>query len=160
MPSASASAASVGTPKRAEQIDHEPVADPHPVSQSMALVGQEHTAIRTRGGETGALEPRNRLYCRGMRYAKPPGDVGRARFAGAHQQIGDQFDVIFQQSRRLRRPRLAKAAGLGAFGRKLLGGITMPALCRFTPSPASSVCPGSRLPAPHATPHFYIRVKV
>ena len=43
--------------QRAEQIDHEPVADPHPVGRGLALLGQEHAAIRTRGGKTGALEP-------------------------------------------------------------------------------------------------------
>ena len=73
------------------------MAQPHPLRQRLAFLSQEHTAIRTRGGEIGALEPRNRLDRGGMGDAEPARDVGRPGLAFALQQIGDQLDIIFMQ---------------------------------------------------------------
>ena len=56
MPSASASADSVGTPSAQSNIDHEPVADAHAVGERLAFFGEEHAAIRPRGRQSGALE--------------------------------------------------------------------------------------------------------
>ena len=42
--------------QRAENIDHEPVADAHAVGERLAFLGQEHAAIRPRRRQTGALE--------------------------------------------------------------------------------------------------------
>src|SRR5665213_4280325 len=50
-----------------------------------------------------------------MGHAETPGNVGRASLAFTLKQIRDQFDVIFEQRGRLRRPRLAEAARLRSF---------------------------------------------
>ena len=44
-----------------------------------------------------------------MRNAQPAGDVGRARFAAAGQEIVDQFDVIFEHRAGLRQTRFLEA---------------------------------------------------
>ncbi len=99
----------------AQHIDHQPVPQPYSVRQRAAFFGQKHAAIWTRGGETGALEPRNRFDRSGMGDAKPARNVGRPGLAFARKEVGDQFDVIFMQRRRLRRARLAEATRLGSF---------------------------------------------
>ena len=86
-----------GDAERAQHIDHEAMAQPHPLRQRLALFGQEHATVRTRGGETGALEPRNRFDRGGVRNAEPARDVGRPGLAFALEQIGDQLDIVFMQ---------------------------------------------------------------
>ena len=114
MPSASASAIGRNA-ERAQNVDHEPMANAHALGQRLPLLGEEHAAIRPRGREPAALEARNGLDRGGVRNAETPGDVGRPRLAGVLQEIGDQFHVVFQQGGRLRRAGLAEAPRLGAF---------------------------------------------
>ena len=131
MPSASASAEFGRHAERAQNVDHEPMANAHALRHRFPLLGEEYAAIGPRGREPGALETRNRLDRGGVRNAETPGDVGRPRFAGILQQVGDQFHIVFQQGGRLRRTGLAEAPRLGAFRRKLLRGRSTPALCRL-----------------------------
>ncbi len=84
--------------ERAQEIDHEAVAHPHAVGQRVALLGQEHAAIGPRGGQAGAFQARDGLDRGGVRHAEAPGDIGRAGFALACQEIGDQLGVILQQA--------------------------------------------------------------
>src|SRR5262249_1820287 len=86
-----------GNAEGTEHIDHQPMAQPHPRRQCPASFGQKYAAIRTRGSETGPLEPRNRLDRGGMRDAEPARDVGRPGLTFALEQIGDQLDIIFMQ---------------------------------------------------------------
>jgi CheY-like chemotaxis protein len=67
--------------ERAQNVDHKPVTNAHALGQRFALLGEEHTAIRPRGREPGALETRDRLDRGGVRNAEAPGNVGRPRFA-------------------------------------------------------------------------------
>ena len=118
MPSASASAEFGRHAQRAQHVDDEAVAHPHPIGQLVALLGQKHPAIGPRRRQAGALEARNGLDGGGVRHAEPAGDVGGPRLAFAFEQIRDQLGIILKKRSRLRRPRLAEPARLGAFGGK------------------------------------------
>ena len=104
--------------ERAENIDHQPVADAHAVGERLALLGQEHAAIRPRRCQPGALEARIVLIAVAWDTPRRRAmSVGRA--SPACQKVGDQLDIIFQQRGRLRRTCLAEAARLRAFRGKL-----------------------------------------
>ena len=115
----------------AQDIDDEPMANAHAFRQPLPLAGEEHAAIWPRGGQSGALEPRNRLDCGGVGDAEAACNISRARLADVLQEVGDQLDIVFQKRRRLRRAGLAEPPGLGAFGRQLLRGWSGPALRCF-----------------------------
>ena len=108
-----------GDAKRAQHIDHQAMPQPHALGQRTAFFGQKHAAVRTRGGEAGALEPRDGFDRGGMGDAEPARNIGRPGLALAFKQVGDELDVIFVQRARLRRARLAEAPRLGSFGWQL-----------------------------------------
>src|SRR5215471_13561295 len=108
-----------GDADRTQQIDHQPVARLHAGGERFAGLGEEHAAIRARGGQPLALHARDRFDGGGVGDAEAARDVGGARLAPRGQQVGDQFGVVLQQRVRLRRSRLAEAARLRGLGRHL-----------------------------------------
>src|SRR5208337_1398834 len=91
-----------------EQFNDEPVALAHSLSHRYAGFGQEYPAIRARGCEPLAFQPRYRLAGRRVRDAKPACDIDCPGFAVDCNQIGDQFGVVFKHRGRARLARLLR----------------------------------------------------
>ena len=79
--------------------------------------------------------------------------VGRASPSPA-QQIGDQFDIVLEQRGRLRRPRLAEAARLGAFRRQL---CHRDRALRRCVAGRAAICARSRQPCPRPIADIFHR---
>ena len=119
IPSASASAASAGTPSAISTSTTRRWRDLHPGGELVAALGEEHPAIGAGGRDALALQSRDHLDRGRVRYAQSPGDVGRPRLTGSGEQVGDQLDIVLDQCRRLRRARLAEPARLGELRREI-----------------------------------------
>jgi hypothetical protein len=115
----------LGNANGAQKIDDEPVAGADSIRKTTSLGGQENAAIELRGHKPFAFEAADGFDRGCMRHAQPAGYVGRARLAAACQEIVDQFDVIFKDSRRLRRTRFFKALGLDHFTGQLNGRLAL-----------------------------------
>ena len=72
--------------ERTQNVDHEPMTNAHALRQRFPLLREEHTAIRPRGCEPGALEARNCLDRGGVGNAETPSDIGRPRFAASRSR--------------------------------------------------------------------------
>jgi hypothetical protein len=93
-----------------------------------------------------------------VRHAKPAGYIGRPRLTGARHQIGDEFDVIFQKRRGLRRSGFPEATRLGSFRGKLLPGGTALASCRLVHSLGCKRRTGEPAPTLTEKEHIFLRV--
>jgi manganese transport protein len=100
-----------------EHGDHQTVPGADLIRQRLAFRREENAAIGLGCREALALQPADGFDGGGMADAEAARDIGRAGFAAAGQQVGDQLGVILQQGVRLREAGLAEASGLGGFSR-------------------------------------------
>jgi hypothetical protein len=78
-----------------QKVDHEAVTGAHAVSETLAVLGKEYTAVRARRSQAFTLEAGNGLDSRGVRDAEAARDVGWPCLATAGQEVRDKFGVIF-----------------------------------------------------------------
>ena len=97
---------------RLQEGDHDLVPPPGCLGDAPPLLGEEDRAIGLGGDQPALLQARDGLGDAGMGHTQPARDIGRARFAGRVDQVGDQFDIVLRDLGLPREPGLAVMPGL------------------------------------------------